>query len=248
MISSIPKKLSKCPLVDALIEIRFEASVPNSAVFGMIYSHLKDNFPGNIINLPVSQLPEQIREKDPNLKFRPLYRIESSKVILQIGTNVISVSSIIPYIGWNELSSNAEKVIDVLIKNEIINRVTRLGHRYINFFSEDVLPKLELYLKKGDTISKDHFENTYIRTTIVENNFTNLIQIMNDAHYGSGNSNVQEGSIIDIDSFCEYEGDSFLVNYKDELLKSHKSEKKVFFSLLNRELIESLEPEELEDI
>ena len=38
-----------------------------SAVFGIIYNLIKEEYRGNVINLPILQIPEQIREVDPNL-------------------------------------------------------------------------------------------------------------------------------------------------------------------------------------
>ena len=52
----LPASIEKCPIIDALIELRFEAKVNPSAVFGMIYSVLMEKYPGNIVNLPILQL------------------------------------------------------------------------------------------------------------------------------------------------------------------------------------------------
>ena len=76
----LPIRIEACPLIDALIEFRFEAAITKSAVFGIIYNLIKEEYRGNVINLPILQIPEQIREVDPNLKFKPLYRIENERV------------------------------------------------------------------------------------------------------------------------------------------------------------------------
>ena len=100
----LPSRIEKCPLIDALIEFRFEAAIAKSAVFGVIYNLIRNDYRGNVINLPILQIPEQIREVDPNLKFKPLYRIEGDKFIIQIGYDVLSISSKMPYVGWPEFS------------------------------------------------------------------------------------------------------------------------------------------------
>ena len=66
----LPIRIEACPLIDALIEFRFEAAITKSAVFGIIYNLIKEEYRGNVINLPILQIPEQIREVDPNLKFK----------------------------------------------------------------------------------------------------------------------------------------------------------------------------------
>ena len=89
----MPLRLEKCPLVDALIEIRFESSIIGSAIFGIIYNLIRNDYKGPVTNLPILQVPEQIRKNDPNLKFKPLYRIEAEKYIIQIGDDVLCISS-----------------------------------------------------------------------------------------------------------------------------------------------------------
>ena len=109
----IPLKLNKCPLVDALIEIRFKSDLDKSVIFGCIYSLIRESYPGPVVNLPITQIPSQIRDNDPQLQFKPLYRIDGNDTILQIGTDVICISSKNPYIGWDVMS---RRVLDVINK------------------------------------------------------------------------------------------------------------------------------------
>ena len=93
--TQIPKKLNKCPLVDVIFEIRFNPIVPPEVVFPMIYSRISNDF-GPIESLPVSQIPAQTRESDPNLEFAPLFRLRSNankNHIIQIGPKVVIWSS-----------------------------------------------------------------------------------------------------------------------------------------------------------
>ena len=34
----IPKRINPCPIIEAIVEIRFEANIPPDAVFGVIYN------------------------------------------------------------------------------------------------------------------------------------------------------------------------------------------------------------------
>ena len=47
----LPIRIEACPLIDALIEFRFEAAITKSAVFGIIYNLIKEEYRGNVINL-----------------------------------------------------------------------------------------------------------------------------------------------------------------------------------------------------
>lgn len=236
----LPSRIEKCPLIDALIEFRFEAAIAKSAVFGVIYNLIRNDYRGNVINLPILQIPEQIREVDPNLKFKPLYRIEGDKFIIQIGYDVLSISSKMPYVGWPEFSQHSLSLINKIIQEGIIKRVSRLGHRYINFFRGDITNSLTMSFSMTE---KYVSENLLIRTDVRDGNFMNTLQFANNANYRP-NPNTSEivGSLIDIDTSREYSDNFFIENREQEINMAHECEKKLFFSLLKPTFWETLNP------
>ena len=223
-----------------LIEFRFEAAIAKSAVFGVIYNLIRNDYRGNVINLPILQIPEQIREVDPNLKFKPLYRIEGDKFIIQIGYDVLSISSKMPYVGWPEFSQHSLSLINKIIQEGIIKRVSRLGHRYINFFRGDITNSLTMSFSMTE---KYVSENLLIRTDVRDGNFMNTLQFANNANYRP-NPNTSEivGSLIDIDTSREYSDNFFIENREQEINMAHECEKKLFFSLLKPTFLETLNP------
>lgn len=236
----LPSRIEKCPLIDALIEFRFEAAIAKSAVFGVIYNLIRNDYRGNVINLPILQIPEQIREVDPNLKFKPLYKIEGDKFIIQIGYDVLSISSKMPYVGWPEFSQHSLSLINKIIQEGIIKRVSRLGHRYINFFRGDITNSLTMSFSMTE---KYVSENLLIRTDVRDGNFMNTLQFANNANYRP-NPNTSEivGSLIDIDTSREYSDNFFIENREQEINMAHECEKKLFFSLLKPTFLETLNP------
>jgi len=240
MNNKFPYKIEDCPIVDALIEIRFETDVVKSATFGMIYNIIKDSYPGKVQNLPITQLPEQIRDNDPSLKFKPLYKIINDKFIIQLGPDVITISSKIPYIGWEEFSNHVLFIVNKILDAKIIKKVIRLGHRYVNFFEGDISNQLTLSLSKIDNYKT---QNTLIRTDIISQGFTNTIQIYNNAKYRKVNDHLERsGSIIDIDTSKLYNNDSFCENIKKEIYEAHSCEKTLFFATLKPDFLNSLNP------
>lgn len=236
----IPNKLGKCPLVDALLEIRFNSNLDKSVIFGFIYSLVKEDYPGRVVNLPLSQIPAQIRDNDPNYQFKPLYRLEGKETILQIGTDVICLSSKIPYIGWDILSEKALATIDSLFKSGVIKNVLRLGHRYVNFFEGNIDSKLNMSV---EFVHKYNITNNLIRTEIIDGEFINTLQYSNSAEYRSHPSSpVKKGSLIDIDTFRVYRDNTFSRNIIQEINAAHKSEKSLFYSLLKQDFIQELDP------
>lgn len=232
---ALPKRINPCPIIDALLEIRFSTKTHPNAVFGLIYNALQEDFP-KVEVLPILQLPDALRTSDPNFRFKPHYKISNEIFVAQIGPEVLSVSSFPKYMGWEMFS---KKIFDVLEKAEKaikIESVVRLGIRYINFFESNIFDDINLNLSiKESTINT---KNTVIRTEIEQQEFISTLQIANNVPNQS-----MIGSIIDIDTVKEKGLEEFF-SKKDEIINiGHTKEKELFFGLLKDEFLKSLNPE-----
>ena len=175
----IPKKIEVCPIVDSVVELRFESSIFPNAVFGLIFNSLKKEFP-HVEKLPILQLPEQLRDQDPNFKYKAHYRISSGDgYAVQIGPDVIVIGSPIPYPGWTQYSKKINYVIDCVLNSGTVDKVTRLGLRFINFFEIDIFKEIDLAIAIKDQTHSP--KNTLVRTEIEKQNFHNTVQISNNA-------------------------------------------------------------------
>lgn len=230
----LPIEISPCPILEAIIEIRFIPSTHPNAVFGLIYNELKIDFP-KVENLPILQLPEPLRMSDPNFKFKPHYKISNNSFSVQIGPDVLSISSLPKYSGWTKFSDVLFDIFTRVNKIQIIKNVTRIGIRYISFFQDDIFKKANISVCINQ--EKIEYKNTLVRTEILNVGFSNSLQIANNVK----NSN-RLGSIIDIDTHKESGLDEFFVNMRELLNSGHSIEKELFFSLLSKDLLESLNP------
>lgn len=230
----LPKAIEPCPILDALFEIRFTPRIHPSAVFGMIYNILQEDFP-KVENLPILQLPEAVRAADPNFKFKPHYRISNQSFVTQIGPDVLTISSFPKYAGWNEFSKQIFRILDRVEKAGIIDSVIRIGIRYINFFDNDIFKNIDLKIFiRGNNIA---YKNTIVRTEIEQRAFKNSLQVANNA-----NHNNKLGSIIDIDTSTESNLNNFFVNKEILTNSGHTIEKELFFSLLKNDFLKTLNP------
>jgi uncharacterized protein (TIGR04255 family) len=231
---NLPKNINPCPIVDALLEVRFTSNINANAVFGLIYSVLQKDFQ-KVETLPILQLPDIVRASDPNLKYKPYYKISNENFVIQIGPDVISISSFPKYLGWESFS---KIIFDALTKIEsvgIINVIERIGIRYINFFETNVFEKVNLKVCIGtDDIL---YKNTIIRTEIEQGEFNSTLQVANNAII-----NDKLGSIIDIDSFVTKNLDAFFSRKTELINAGHLKEKELFYSLLKPEFLNSLNP------
>ena len=235
----LPLKIENCPIIDTVVEIRFISNLFPNAVFGMIYNLFQKDYNPQVEKLPILQIPDQLRDIDPNFKFKPHYKLHNDRFSVQIGPDVIAISSSIPYVGWADYSTHICIFLEKLFELNIITQVIRLGVRYVNFFEADIFSSIKLSLSIDDNEHKCN--NTLIRTEILKNDFINTVHIANNVnHVVNGRPII--GSIIDIDTSRNYPDAKFISGYKTEVESAHDSEKELFFSLLKDDFLNSLKP------
>lgn len=234
MTKTLPKSIENCPIVDALIEIRFKSKIHQNAIFGIIYNTLKSDF-SKIEDLPILQIPEPIRISDPNLKYKPLYRISNDEFVIQIGPDVLAIGSYPKYLGWKKFSSKIFEILNKIEDLKIISEVERLGIRYINFFNEDIFDNLKLEINLDNKKLKS--QKSVIRTEFNQGKFISTLQISNDAQ-----SNNVFGSIIDIDCHKTKGLQDFFKNKEALINEAHLKEKELFFDLITDEYLKKLNP------
>lgn len=229
----LPRKIEPCPIVDALLNLRFKSSINKNAVFGVIYKELIKDFP-NVEDLPILQLPENIRTSDSSLKYKPYYRVSNRDFVIQIGPNVITVGSYPKYKGWTEFSKVIFDILKKLDETGVVKKVERVGLRYINFFDVDIFNNIDLEVNIRD--ESIPYENTIIKTEIKKEEFINSLQIANNVKI-----NKKSGSVIDIDTYTENNLDDFFENKKKIINSAHTIEKTMFFDLLKQEFLNTFE-------
>lgn len=232
----LPISINPCPIIEAIFEIRFESSFPGDAIFGIVFNQFKDEFQ-NVEQLPILQLPAAIRDQDPNLKFTPHYKIKKDNFIIQIGPNVFSLTNIKEYCGWKIFSKKIYDTYTKLSKLNLIQKQLRTALRYIN-----MLPDINIFEKTNLAI---HLNDEKLGENQI--NFTAEIP------YEHGSSNLKlisfaeaivekrsiKGSIVDIDTQVQH--DKF-ENFQKVVERAHTEEKKIFFRLLEKEFLKTLNP------
>jgi uncharacterized protein (TIGR04255 family) len=232
----LPKTITPCPIKDALLEIRFSTKMHPNAVFGLIYNALRHDFLNKVESLPILQLPEALRAADPNFRYKPHYKISNDTIVVQIGPDVLSISSFPKYIGWEAFSKKIISIIDKVEKIKIIDKVNRLGIRYVNFFESDIFTNINVKICIQE--KNINYKNTVIRTEIGHKDFKSTLQIANNAY-----NQTTAGSVIDIDTFKENGLDDFFKQKETIINSGHTKEKELFYSLLKKEFLTSLNPE-----
>lgn len=236
---TLPKKINPCPIVEAIIEIRFDTVIVPDAIFGVIYNSLKGSYP-HTEKLGILQLPEAVRSSDPELIFKPHYKLWNDNFIFQIGPNVVSIISPMDYVGWEKFFDEILRTFNIIDELQIINKIKRIGLRYINFFDFDIFEKINLNINLNNSPLQS--KQTSLRSEIPAENFINTLQIVNHAKISIKNE-INSGSIIDIDTSMAGEYGNFFKDMKTILENGHTKEKELFFSLLKPDFLKTLNPE-----
>lgn len=233
----LPKKITPCPIIDSLLEIRFDTNLPTDAIFGIVYNSIKDKYK-NVENLPILQLPEPVRRKDPNLKFKPYYKISNDNYVIQIGADVLTISSYPKYTGWIAFQKEINYFLLKINELAIIDNISRIGLHVIDFF-----PETEIFSESKISITFDEniieSNNSLFRTEFShKDNIKSILNISNNASF-----NLKKGSLIDIDTYVETKQSLNIDQILPQISQIHDTEKELFFSLLKNDFINKFNPE-----
>lgn len=242
----LPARLKKEPLIDAVFEIRFTSNVKASSVLpGFLFSKLDGD---KVVNdLPTSDIPQQIRQVDPNLKFAPLVRLRWDDFFVFIGDFSVGVGCKIPYPGWASFKEAIIHIVRIVGEIGIIQSVQRSSLKYMDLIpSSDVGEQVSMIL--GSVVIGDHTlkkENFSLKIEIPENQFIHIVNIISSARAKLQDGSESEGIIIDIDTvdnMRDHEFHVWMEKLSENLETIHTVNKKMFFKCLRQETITALEP------
>ncbi len=227
-----PKEISPCPIIDAICEIRFETEMSALQIYAWMYNSFKESMPDTQA-LPITNIPEDLRYKDPEFYFIPQYRFSNEDFVVQTGAKSIHISSFPNYCGWDKYS---EKIIEVFNKcssDRIIKSINRISLRYVNLFKDtDIFSISNFSFESSLKNTKNKTVN--IQTSFETENSNCLVKILNNAI-----SNNVKGSIFDI-SVSTLEKEIEFTNFKTRLDKLHNTEKSIFYDSLKPTYVEEI--------
>lgn len=246
MTDRLPARLTREPLIDAVFELRFSGPVPASDIVpGFLFGKLDGT--KTVERLPSSELPRQLRDADPNLRFAPLIRMHWGEFILLIGDRTLGVACKLPYPGWAHFRPAILRTIELLQGMPIINAVHRLSMKYVDLVpaatNREQIDALQLRLSLGPHELRE--ENFHIRMEVPKDGLVNVIQVVAPATATHGDGHKRVGVIVDIDSIWNLADESmdvFSANLPDRLDRIHQANKRMFFACLREQTISNLGP------
>src|ERR1019366_529529 len=114
---------------------------PSSILPGILFSQImKPN--KKIGRLPIADIPFQIRNADPVLRFQHLLRLHFGDFLVLIGDSSLSVASVMPCIGWAAFKLKIIEVFQLIDDMKIIETIDRYSLKYVNIVAGDLMNPL----------------------------------------------------------------------------------------------------------
>ena len=246
MTTSLPKKLKKEPLIDAVFEVRFDSDAPVSVVLpGFLFNKLEGK--KSIEALPIAQIPSEIRKADPNLKYAPLNRLDWGLFFVNIGDNNLSISCKYPYPGWDIFKPSIIEVMNVLLESGLPKIIERYSLKYIDLIQASGDQQKVSMVNLDMTIAGHKLEKEpyMIRIEIPRDGFMNVVQVISSATTTLHTGISKEGLVVDVDTVAIQNNismDSLFNGFPDKLDTIHRANKAMFFDCITLTTLKSLEP------
>lgn len=237
---SYPESLSNDPILEALIEVRFEKSGQLVEItLASFLSHWPELIPSRVADA----VPEQLMDMHPALKYKTGYELVDANIpnfILRLGGQSISIHATRPYMSWKKYFPLIEKTVNTLNKIILPLKITRIGLRYINVFEAEMhhvnsLNDLSVNLSINEHENSDKFNAIY--TKKINDNASINVRVATP-NFIEGEIPPMTVALLDIDV---YSPDHHIFNGADDALmwiqSAHDYEKMAFFESVKTHVI-----------
>ena len=130
------RKYADPPIVEAVCEFRLTPETPwDLTIPGLFYEQVKETFPHReqrvVQEVVFKQEPHGIQQQI-QARERILLFTKDRKQLLQLGTRLLAISALKPYLGWEIFKQSIEQAWNVLQQISEIKGIDRIELRYIN--------------------------------------------------------------------------------------------------------------------
>ena len=246
MPKTLPKRLLKEPLIDAVFECRFTGKYPASNILpAFLFKEFGSE--AKLERLFNSDIPEAVRNNEPNLMYAPLLRLVFEKYTFLVGDRSIAVACNLPYQGWASFKNQIINTIRILEKSDVANVVDRYSLKYVDFIplesTKEQVDAVALNLKVGEHMLID--QDYQVRMEIKEGDFFTIVQLVSGAKFTKPSGEEKSGLVIDVDTIKNVDSlpvSDFEAGLDSVLEDIHTVSKQAFFNCLTQETLGSLEP------
>jgi uncharacterized protein (TIGR04255 family) len=236
----LPRRLTPCPIVEAIFELRFSSGQPWPTMPGLLYASIRERYPEQRM-LPLSQIPDELRRKETAFAPLPLMQFLSRAFLVQLGPRVVSlVTQQNEYPGWSAIVDELRWLWARFQQTGIAAEGERLGVRYVDFFQTDIFSNLLLEVRAADQPLRD--QERQIITVVRHGELTMRLLISNSAIVTVAEGEPRRGSILDIDAWYGPLDFELFDTVMQRFEEAHLTIKRVFFGLLKPEFLDTFNP------
>ncbi len=242
----LPKTLEREPLVEAVFEVRMGGD-----------PHLADLLPGalfgqltpkpTIQRLAAAEIPQPIRDQDPNLAFSPVIRLDWGGFTISFGYRNLVIGCKLPYPKWPAFKEAILGIGEKVSKVGIAGTVERYSIKYVNLIQAPTLAeqiaKINVAVRVGDVeANQDHLS---VQVHRKEHDTLHILSVVTGAQVGMPDGTFLSGVVVDIDSirtmqFSDF--NTFFVRLEPELENLRQANKLKFFNCLRESTIIEMGP------
>ena len=167
--NSLPERITPDAILEALVEFRIEhTEMPELVVGRLLDIELWREYAQ--ARLPTADIPQPIREMDPNLRYAPTFelrKVDGTRVA-KIGGHVVSYHIAGAYPGWAQFRAELEVALGEIMSKLKSPQFSRIGFRYLNILRPEKhhikgLSDTNIILKRGDEVLTESVNVNYTR-------------------------------------------------------------------------------------
>lgn len=242
----LPRTLEREPLVDAVFEVRMGESPQLAELLpGALFGQLSPR--PTIHRLPAAEIPQPIREQDPNLAYSPIIRLDLERFTISLGDRNMVIACKLPYPKWPAFKDAILSIVSKVAQIGITGPVERYSVKYVNLIQAPTLAeqiaKINMAVRVGEVEARaDHLS---VQVHRKEGDTLHIMSVVTGARGKLPEGKTVFGAVVDVDSIrTVYFSDfSSFAEQLGPLVESLRQENKIkFFSCLNEAAINEMGP------
>ena len=243
---TVPVRLTKDPIIEAVFEYRFRGAVPAVAdvLQGAIYPKLGPRFP-RVQRTPLATVPVGLLEQDPNLRYQPRLSLQGDQLNVFIGDRAFAIACPRPYIGWSDFRPLILELMGLVRGAKVVAETERFSLRYVNLLTGATPAEQFSLVHYNATLGRGGYKLnnflTYTRTEFQKDGLINIVELGANSVAKTTKGESLTGLIVTVDTINLNPAD-FLDNPKPYVDKAHDIEKSVFFDVLTEEAVNKMGP------
>lgn len=237
----LPTRITPCPIVGAVTEVRFQTELSPTVVPGLIYSAVNERFPKQT-ELGQAQIPDAARANMPELRYSPTVVMHGQQLSLHVGPRCFFLSmNETGYPGWTAYHETLNWVLDKVRPLKLIKVPERLGLRYADFFTQSLAECLQVDVIIGGR--SELSQPLQVTSSMPRKGHICRVQISSHAVLQTPQG-AKQGCLLDVDMGFSVDPQQFWEQVLPRFDEAHAVQKEVFFlELLKPAFLASVNPE-----